>query len=231
VRRFVNVSTDEVYGESSAVPDAPGTLETGAMFPTNPYAAGKAGAEMVARSYLASYGVPVITTRGNNVYGRMQFPGKLIPKAAMLLRLGRPVPVHGSGRAVRNFVHVDDVADAFDVVLHRGAVGEVYNIGTEEERSVTAVVADVVRAAGAGGAAEVVSVRDRAFNDRRYFINADTLRCLGWRPRVSWEAGMSDTVAWYMDPANTERRSAPGEVELALRAHGDRGEGEEEEEQ
>jgi dTDP-D-glucose 4,6-dehydratase len=120
-----------MYGESSAAADAPAALETGVVFPTNPFAAAKAGAEMVAHNYLASFGVPVIETRCNNVDGCIPFPEKLIPKAAMPLRPGRPVTGTGMGMSLRSFVHVDDVSNAIDVVLRRGIVGEVYNIGTE----------------------------------------------------------------------------------------------------
>jgi UDP-glucose 4,6-dehydratase len=164
IRRFVNVSTDEVYGETS-VGEADGLAESSLLDPTNPYSAAKAGAEMMARAYVTSYGMPVIITRGNNVYGPRQYPEKMVPKFTLLASCGRELPVHGDGSSVRSYLYVDDVAAAFDCVLHRGATGEVYNIGTEKERTVREVAEAI--AARCGLAPErIVAVKDRAFNDK-----------------------------------------------------------------
>lgn len=166
IRRFINVSTDEVYGESSLGKEQ-GCDETSTLEPTNPYSAAKAGAEMMVRSYMTSYKLPCIITRGNNVYGPHQFPEKLIPKMTLLANRGQPLPVHGNGQAVRSYLHVRDVARAFDTVLHKGVLGEVYNIGTQKERSVVDVVsaiADYMKV----DTAKIQHVEDRAFNDQRY---------------------------------------------------------------
>ena len=144
-----------------------GCDETSALEPTNPYSAAKAGAEMMVRSYMTSYKLPCIITRGNNVYGPHQFPEKLIPKMTLLANRGSELPVHGNGGAVRSYLHVRDVARAFDTVLHKGIVGEVYNIGTQKERSVLEVVnaiADHMKI----GKDKIQHVNDRAFNDQRY---------------------------------------------------------------
>jgi UDP-glucose 4,6-dehydratase len=217
VQRFVNVSTDEVYGETS-LGKAEGLQESSALEPTNPYSAAKAGAEMIAHAYLTSYRLPVITTRGNNVYGPHQFPEKMIPKFTMRAMRGAELPVHGDGQAVRSYLYVDDVAEAFLVVLARGAVGETYNIGTHRERSVLDVARDVCALFDMDPGSKVRHVRDRAFNDRRYYICDRKLAELGWREKTSWEEGLRRTVDWYVVNA------APGywdngSMEAALEAH------------
>ena len=163
IKRFINVSTDEVYGESSLGKEA-GCDETSVLEPTNPYSAAKAGAEMMVRSYMTSYKLPCIITRGNNVYGPHQFPEKLIPKMTLLASRGQELPVHGAGQAVRSYLHVRDVARAFDTVLHKGVIGEVYNIGTQKERSVLEVVSAIADHLKVDKS-KIQHVEDRAFND------------------------------------------------------------------
>ena len=128
VQRFIHVSTDEVYGSCDDKKN-----EGSALDPTNPYAASKAAAEQVVRSYVNSFAFPAIITRGNNVYGPCQYPQKLIPKAILRLLGGKPCSIHGSGDNRRHYVHVDGVARAFGVILHRGSLGQTYNIGTVDE--------------------------------------------------------------------------------------------------
>lgn len=138
VKRFVHVSTDEVYGESSYLTDS-SNVEAAALTPTNPYSATKAAAEMLVSAYGTSYNLPYIITRGNNVYGPRQYPEKAIPKFVHLLQRKRKIPIHGAGNSLRSYMHVRDAASAFDYVLHKGEVLNVYNIGAHEERSVLAV--------------------------------------------------------------------------------------------
>ena len=138
VKRFIHVSTDEVYGESSFLAGT-SNVEAAALTPTNPYSATKAAAEMLVTAYGTSYNLPYIITRGNNVYGPRQYPEKAIPKFIHLLRRQRKIPIHGSGTALRSYMHARDVASAFDCVLHRGKIQNVYNIGAHEERSVLSV--------------------------------------------------------------------------------------------
>ena len=135
LRRFVHVSTDEVYGESTVESGDEWFSESSALKPTNPYAATKAAAELMVTAYQTSFKMPCIITRGNNVFGSHQYPEKLIPKFINLLERDQPLCLHGDGSHRRSFIHVEDVARAFDAVLHKGKTGEIYNIGTEFEIS------------------------------------------------------------------------------------------------
>ncbi|KAK1289233.1 putative rhamnose biosynthetic enzyme 1 [Acorus calamus] len=175
IRRFLHVSTDEVYGETDS-----GDPEASQLLPTNPYSATKAGAEMLVMAYQRSYGLPVITTRGNNVYGLNQYPEK------------------GDGSHVRSYLYCDDAAEAFDVVLHRGVVGNVYNIGARRERRVVDVAEDVCGMFGLVAEEVIEYVENRSFNDRRYFLEDQKMKGLGWEERTPWEEGLRRTKEWYM---------------------------------
>ncbi|AGE55724.1 GDP-L-fucose synthase 2 [Acanthocystis turfacea Chlorella virus MN0810.1] len=217
VQRFINVSTDEVYGESS-LGKAEGLDEHSSLEPTNPYAAAKAGAEMMARAYYTSYKLPVIVTRGNNVYGPHQFPEKMIPKFILRASRGINLPIHGDGDAMRSYLFVDDVAEAYITILIKGAVGETYNIGTQKERSVADVAHDICKVFDQDPDKSTMHVQDRLFNDRRYFICDKKLLDLGWREKTTWEDGLRQTIHWYLQNA-TRRYWDNGNMELALDAH------------
>ena len=176
--RILNMSTDEVYGETS-LRKTHVLHESSRLEPTKPYSAAKAGAEMMAMAYYSSYKMPVITTRGNNVYGPHQFPEKMIPKFSLLASKQRKLRVHGNGMATRSYIYVEDVSKAFDVLLHRGVPGEVYNIGTKKERTVRDVATEISTVFGLNPEESVTHVRDRAFNDQRYYISEDKLADLG----------------------------------------------------
>jgi len=214
IRRFLHVSTDEVYGEQEghrfdderAVRSREHSTP---LNPTNPYAATKAAAEFLVKSYRASFQLPTIITRGNNVYGPRQYPEKLIPKFTALLSRGLPCPLHGDGRHRRSFLHVDDVCRAFDVILHRGVVGEIYNIGSDDEYENVDILHRLIRLfrrkyphcldARLPDSAYATHVRDRAFNDFRYHIDSTSLRQLGWTRQVTdLDQGLESTVEWYM---------------------------------
>ncbi|URE43806.1 Rhamnose biosynthetic enzyme [Musa troglodytarum] len=196
VRRFIHVSTDEVYGETDE--DAVvGNHEASQLLPTNPYSATKAGAEMLVMAYGRSYGLPVITTRGNNVYGPNQFPEKLIPKFILLAMRGLQLPIHGDGSNVRSYLYCEDVAEAFEVVLHRGEVGHVYNIGTKKERRVIDVAKDICGLFNLDPDSVIKFVDNRPFNDQRYFLDDQKLKNLGWSERTTWEEGLRKTMEWY----------------------------------
>ncbi|CAA0808452.1 Trifunctional UDP-glucose 4-6-dehydratase/UDP-4-keto-6-deoxy-D-glucose 3-5-epimerase/UDP-4-keto-L-rhamnose-reductase RHM1 [Striga hermonthica] len=196
IRRFIHVSTDEVYGETDE--DAVvGNHEASQLLPTNPYSATKAGAEMLVMAYGRSYGLPVITTRGNNVYGPNQFPEKLIPKFILLAMRGKTLPIHGDGSNVRSYLYCEDVAEAFEVVLHKGEVGHVYNIGTKKERRVIDVAKDICKLFNMDSDKSIEFVDNRPFNDQRYFLDDQKLKNLGWSERTTWEEGLRKTIEWY----------------------------------
>ena len=202
--KFINVSTDEVYGDTTSDLDS-GITEHNTLVPTNPYSAAKAGAEMLCYAYKTSYNMPIIITRGNNVYGPGQFPEKLIPKFILLGKLGQPLTIHGNGLAKRSYLYITDVANAFDCILHKGVIGEIYNIGTADERAVI----DIAKELSKRFSVPIEHVRDRAFNDSRYFIGIEKLVALGWEQIVTWNEGLAKTIAWYLDPCDIVSESWP----------------------
>jgi UDP-glucose 4,6-dehydratase len=187
--KIIHVSTDEVYGES--VNDDL-KHEASVLVPTNPYAATKAAAELIAMSYIKSYKLPIVITRGNNVYGPNQYPEKLIPRFIMQLKNNEQVTIQGDGSALRSFLHVDDTCSAFETILFKGELGEIYNIGTHEEYSVMQVALMLIQLIKPSN--EPVSlikfIEDRPFNDSRYFINNQKLLDLGWEIKVKFEEGL-----------------------------------------
>jgi UDP-glucose 4,6-dehydratase len=214
IKRFIHVSTDEVYGEQRR--DQEAMDEEQVLEPTNPYAATKAGAEFLAKSYHRSFGMPIIITRGNNVYGPHQYPEKLIPKFINQLLRGRPVTLHGTGENTRNFLYVEDVARAFEIILFRGKVGLIYNIGGTNEKANIDVARALIKLSRLGDREDqmMTFVEDRAFNDLRYHINSSRLHELGWQELVSWEDGLQTTFNWYSQFSNRF-----GNIENALIAH------------
>lgn len=209
------MSTDEVYGEGEDFETLP-MEEEHVLEPTNPYAATKAGAEFLVKSYHRSFQLPCLITRGNNVYGPHQFPEKLIPKFTNQLLRDMPVTLHGDGLNTRNFLYVEDVARAFDVILHKGKVGHIYNIGGENEKPNIAVAKDLIKILGKEDKEKdlITFVPDRKFNDLRYTINSSKLHKLGWKEEMSWEDGIRTTVEWYKK--YTKRY---GNIDNALVAH------------
>jgi len=217
IRRFIHVSTDEVYGEQNF--EDPACQESFVLEPTNPYAASKAGAELIAKSYMRSFGVPLIITRGNNVYGPHQYPEKMIPKFINQIMRDWPITLHGGGNTFRNMLFVEDVARAFDTILHFGQLGNVYNIGGEEsnEASVRMMATKLLEIMKPGSPLEenIVITPDRVFNDTRYFIDTSSLASLGWQPQVSFDVGLKRTVDWYLSPCGDNW----GDITGALAAH------------
>jgi UDP-glucose 4,6-dehydratase len=181
IQKFLHFSTDEVYGEVDR--DHPGCHEKSLLNPTNPYAATKAAAEFIVRSYWHSFALPIVIVRCNNVYGPNQYPEKLIPKFIKLLREGKRLTIHGKGETRRNFIWAEDVARATELILARGEINEIYNIGTSQEWSVMEVASLLVREMTADGLLEnhITYVDDRPFNDFRYSVDSRRLRALGWQ--------------------------------------------------
>jgi UDP-glucose 4,6-dehydratase len=215
IKRFIHVSTDEVYGEGETF-DCKPMDEESVLEPTNPYAATKAGAEFLVKSYHRSFKLPCIITRGNNVYGPHQFPEKLIPKFTNQILRGLPVTIHGDGSNTRNFLYVEDVARAFETILHKGQIGMIYNIGGTNELPNIQVAKDLIRILGKEDEEEdyITYVPDRNFNDLRYTINSSKLHELGWKEEMPWEEGLRTTVEWYK-----KYTSRYGNIDSALVAH------------
>jgi UDP-glucose 4,6-dehydratase len=215
LRRFIHVSTDEVYGEGETF-DAKPMDEEHILEPTNPYAATKAGAEFLVKSYHRSFKLPCIITRGNNVYGPHQFPEKLIPKFINQILRGNAVTLHGDGSNTRNFLYVEDVARAFDCILHKAQDGRIYNIGGQNELPNIDVAKELIKVLGKEAEMDnyITFVPDRQFNDLRYTINSSKLHELGWTEQMSWKEGLAATVNWYKN--YTHRY---GNIEKALVAH------------
>lgn len=193
VERFLQVSTDEVYGEVEHGSSA----ETDPIRPRSPYAASKAGGDLQVLAYRATYGTPVVITRGSNTYGPYQYPEKLIPLFATNLIDDIPVPVYGDGRQVRDWIHVDDHARGILHVLERGDIGEIYNIGGGNSRENVEITKVLLDATGKSWETHVRHVTDRPGHDRRYSLNASKAARLGWSPVVDFEQGLRDTVNWY----------------------------------
>ena len=197
IKKFVHVSTDEVYGDSSYEREESNTEHGTILQPTNPYAATKAAAEMLVMAYGRSYGLPCVITRGNNVYGPKQYPEKVIPKFTCLAMRGEKLTVHGDGLGKRSYLHVDDAVRAFHLILRNGKIGEIYNIGTSEERTTLSVAEDICEMFHLDPDEYIEQVEDRPFNDRRYFIDSSKLHELGWTSQKTWSRGLKETVDWY----------------------------------
>jgi dTDP-glucose 4,6-dehydratase len=192
--RFVQVSTDEVYGSV----DEGAFTELSPLAPSSPYSASKAGGDLMVLAYHTTWGVPAMITRGSNTYGPYQYPEKLIPLFVTNLIQDRKVPVYGDGLNVRDWLYVDDHCRGIDAVLRGGQPGEVYNVGAGFERTnmqVTHAILDAM----ALGEDMVEYVEDRPGHDRRYALDSAKLMGLGWRPRVGFEQGLAETVAWYRE--------------------------------
>ena len=192
LRRFVQISTDEVYG---SVPTG-ASCETDELKPRNPYAASKAGADRLAYSYWATHGVPVIVTRASNNYGPYQFPEKVIPLFATNAIDDIPVPLYGDGKNVRDWLHVTDHCRAIDLLIEQAVDGEVYNIGGGNEVMNVDLTHRILGALGKP-VSLINPVADRPGHDRRYCLDTTKLRNLGWTPQVPFEDGLRSTVDWY----------------------------------
>jgi len=192
VERFLQVSTDEVYGSIAEG----STDERAPLDPRNPYSATKAGAELLARSYFTTYGLPVLITRGANNYGPFQFPEKAIPVFTTNAIDSQPIPLYGDGKQERHWLHVLDHCAGIDTVLRNGAVGEIYNVGTDQHRQ-NIYVAETILAALDRPRSLIQHVSDRPGHDVRYSLDSSKLQALGWRPTRKFEDGLEETVRWY----------------------------------
>jgi len=199
IKRFIHMSTDEVYGELSTI-HCKDSDETALLNPTNPYAATKAGAEFIVRSYYYSYNIPIVIIRCNNVYGERQYPEKIIPKFITLLKENKKLTIHGTGLTRRNFIYIDDVVRAINIIATEGADNNVYNIGSTDEYNVVEIATILLHLIkGTGEKIEdwVEYTKDRNFNDFRYAIDTTKLNAIGWKKSVPFHDGLNKTVEWY----------------------------------
>ncbi|KAJ3417021.1 hypothetical protein HDV05_007503 [Chytridiales sp. JEL 0842] len=220
IKKFIHVSTDEVYGE---VPLGARCDENSVLAPSNPYSATKAAAECLVNAYYKSFNLPVIITRSNNIYGPCQFPEKIIPKFICSLLNDRKCFIHGDGKNSRHYLYATDLAEAMIAILHKGAIGETYNIGSDFEitnldlarymlkefktldapHQPLVMNADTIKMDRIEGEERYIEhVNDRPFNDQRYAIGCEKVKALGWRPKVSFEEGLRITKQWYQENAD-----------------------------
>lgn len=197
IRRYHQVSTDEVYGDLPLNrPDLFFTEET-PIHTSSPYSASKAGADLLVLAYYRTFGLPVTISRCSNNYGPYHFPEKLIPLMIANALNGKPLPVYGDGKNVRDWLYVEDHCAAIDLILRKGTVGEVYNVGGHNEKTNLEVVELIIQTLGKG---EIQFVRDRAGHDRRYAIDPTKIHNeLGWRPVTKFEDGIQKTIRWYLE--------------------------------
>jgi len=210
VRRFHHISTDEVFG--SLGPDDPGFTESTPYDPRSPYSASKAGSDHLVRAWGETYGLPVLVTNCSNNYGPYHFPEKLIPLVTIRALLGETLPVYGNGQQIRDWLHVEDHANALVTVVESGRPGETYNIGGKSEQSNLAVVESICDLVdelaeplsnGESRRSLITFVADRPGHDQRYAIDQRKIQSeLGWTPTHTFETGLRATVQWYLDNAD-----------------------------
>jgi dTDP-glucose 4,6-dehydratase len=206
--RFVQISTDEVYGD---IPAGAFADENFQIAPSSPYSASKAGADLLALSYVRTYGFPVLITRSSNNYGPYQFPEKFMPVMILNALDGKAVPIYGDGKQQRDWLHVEDNCRAILAVLERGRVGEVYNIGGLDIVENLSLAQRLLHVAGKPEPL-LSHVQDRPGHDRRYALNCDKIkRELGWEPRISLDEGLRQTIDWYRSNATWVNQVRSGE--------------------
>jgi len=206
VKRYLQISTDEVYGST----ETGSFTEESDLAPSSPYSASKAGGDLQVLAYYRTYGTPVLITRSSNNYGGWQYPEKIIPLFITNAIDDLPLPMYGDGLNVRDWLYVEDNCSAIDTVLHEGELGEVYNIGGGNEVPNLALTRRILELLGRGEDL-IRYVVDRPGHDRRYSIDCAKVRALGWEPAVDFEDGLERTVAWYRDNPEWWRRLKSGE--------------------
>jgi dTDP-glucose 4,6-dehydratase len=193
VEKFIQISTDEVYGDI----EEGFSKETDPLAPNSPYSAGKAGGELLAKSYYRTYGVPVIVTRGSNTYGAFQQPEKLVPLFVSNAIDGKSLPVYGDGMQIRDWLHVLDHCSGVETVMDSGRPGEIYNIGGSNLRPNIDVITTILEVTGKDKSL-MTFVEDRPGHDRRYALDSTKLLSIGWVKQHDFEAGIRETILWYM---------------------------------
>ena len=195
VERYHQISTDEVYGE---IPEGYSSVETDPLHTRSPYSASKAGGDLMCIAYFTSFGVPVTITRGSNNIGPYQYPEKVVPLFITNAIDDMPLPLYGDGRQMRDYQYVLDHCEGIDVVLHRGQPGEIYNVGTGVETQNIVMARRILDLLGKPYSL-IQPVKDRPGHDRRYSLNCDKLKALGWESRHTFEQALEKTVRWYVE--------------------------------
>ena len=197
IKRYHQVSTDEVYGDLPLDRQDMFFTEETPILTSSPYSASKASADLLVQAYHRTYGIPVTISRCSNNYGPYQFPEKLIPLTIVNALKDKSLPVYGTGENVRDWLYVEDHCSALDLIIHKGRVGEVYNIGGHNERTNLEVVQAIIKELGKG---EIKFVKDRAGHDLRYAIDPTKIHNeLGWLPTTSFDDGLKKTIKWYLE--------------------------------
>lgn len=202
--RFHHISTDEVYGDLE--PDDPAFSETTPYAPSSPYSASKAASDHIVRAWHRTYGLPIVITNCSNNYGPYQYPEKLIPVVILNAMQKKSIPIYGEGKNIRDWLYVDDHAEALLLVLQKGQVGRTYNIGGDNERTnieLVQTICDIMDKRSDTSLSDhsslITYVTDRAGHDQRYAVDASRIKDeLGWTPKVSWNEGFEQTVDWYL---------------------------------
>jgi dTDP-glucose 4,6-dehydratase len=192
IKRYIHISTDEVYGSI----EKGSFTEESPLLPNSPYAASKAGGDLLVRSYIKTYDLPAVITRSSNNYGPYQYPEKLISLFITNALQGRKLPLYGDGKNVRDWLYVKDNCEAIDLVLRKGKLGEIYNIAGESEKKNIEITKFILKDLGLSE--ELIElVKDRPGHDRRYSVDCEKVKKLGWKPKTGLEDGLRKTIFWY----------------------------------
>ena len=206
ISKFIHVSTDEVYGELDFDPSTFFTEET-PLQPNSPYSASKAASDLLVRAYYETYSLPINITRCSNNYGPYQHPEKLIPMIIKNILKSERIPIYGEGKNIRDWLHVYDHCSALDLILHKGIIGEVYNIGGHNELTNLQVANRIIDALNKSQQQLIEFVPDRLGHDKRYAIDPRKLERLGWKPIYSFDTGITQTIEWYLENSWLEQYS------------------------
>lgn len=210
IKRYIQISTDEVYGDFD---NGGFAKETSPLRPSSPYAASKAGGDLQVLAFRRTYNLPVMITRCTNNYGPYQYPEKIIPLFITNLLEGKTVPVYGDGQQIRDWLHVDDHCSAIDLVLHKGKDGEIYNIGANQNPEIPNLdlTKRIVLVCGKDEKS-IEYVKDRAGHDRRYAVDVTKIKAeLGWQPKYNFDSGIAQTISWYKNNLEWWKKIKTGE--------------------
>lgn len=218
IKRYIQISTDEVYGSI----EKGSFRETDPLNPSSPYAASKASADLLCLSYFTTYQLPVIITRSSNNYGPYQFPEKLIPLFITNALENKSLPLYGDGLNVRDWLYVLDNCQAIDLILHKGEIGEIYNVGADNERTNIEITKAILKILEKGEN-RIKRVKDRPGHDQRYSLDSTKIRELGWKPEYNFEKALKETVDWYRNKKSWWRKLKEKAEEFYKKQYGDLG--------